>query len=133
VITYGDTVSGEAIDMENPVIYAFDGIKGQQVNIVAASDEVDTYLIVVDADANERRQLSAVAARAGGTVLQIREGVSGLLYEVGNSADLASMLGRYLEDPELRRKHGSAAREFVIERHSMQHTIRELLRWYDTK
>jgi len=77
--------------------------------------------------------LPVVAARAGGTVLQIREGVSGLLYEVGNSADLASTLGRYLEDPELRKKHGSAARAFVIERHSMQHTIRELLRWYDTK
>jgi hypothetical protein len=51
-ISYGDTVSGEAIDMDNPVIYAFEGIKGQQVSIVAASDEVDTYLIVVDADAN---------------------------------------------------------------------------------
>ncbi len=51
-ISYGDSVSGEAIDMDNPVIYAFDGIEGQRVSIVATSDEVDTYLIVVDADAN---------------------------------------------------------------------------------
>jgi len=77
--------------------------------------------------------LPVVAARAGGTIWQIRDGVSGLLYEVGNSADLAAKLGRYLEDPELRLKHGAAAKVFVVERHSMQHTIRELLRWYDTK
>lgn len=51
-INYGDTVSGEAIDMDNPVIYAFEGVEGQQVSIVAASDEVDTYLIVIDAEAN---------------------------------------------------------------------------------
>ena len=51
-ISYGDTVSGEAIDMDNPMIYAFDGVEGQQVSIVATSDEVDTYLIVIDTNAN---------------------------------------------------------------------------------
>lgn len=51
-VSYGDTITGEAIDMDNPVIYAFDGVEGQQVNIVATSDEVDTYLIVIDAEAN---------------------------------------------------------------------------------
>jgi glycosyltransferase involved in cell wall biosynthesis len=65
--------------------------------------------------------------------MQIKDGVSGLLYEVGNSEDLAAKLGRYLEVPELRVKHGAAAKEFVIQRHSMQHTIRELLSWYDSK
>jgi hypothetical protein len=51
-VAYGDTITGETIDMDNPVIYAFDGVEGQQVTIVATSDEVDTYLIVIDAEAN---------------------------------------------------------------------------------
>jgi hypothetical protein len=51
-VSYGDAITGEAIDMDNPVIYAFDGVEGQQVTIVATSDEVDTYLIVIDAEAN---------------------------------------------------------------------------------
>jgi hypothetical protein len=51
-VSYGDTITGETIDMDNPVIYSFDGVEGQQVNIVATSDEVDTYLIVIDAEAN---------------------------------------------------------------------------------
>jgi hypothetical protein len=51
-VSYGDVVSGQAIDMDNPVIYVLDGIEGHQVTISATSDEIDPYLIVIDVEAN---------------------------------------------------------------------------------
>jgi len=115
-------------------------LPGFQADLVGTLSALDIFvfpsrdemysLVILDAMC---MGLPVVAARAGGTMWQIKDGVSGLLYEVGNSADLAAKLGRYLEDPELRQKHGAAAREFVIQRHSMQSTISELLRWYGSE
>lgn len=76
-------------------------------------------------------QLPVVAARAGGNIEQIIDGVNGLFYEVANSKDLAKKLDLYLSQPGLRKKHGEAARIFVQERHSMAVTIKTLLEFYN--
>ncbi len=51
-ISYGDAIDGEAIDMETPVIYGFSGSEGDFVTLYAESEEVDTYLVVIDSEGN---------------------------------------------------------------------------------
>ncbi len=52
VLNSGDTVTGQAIDIDTPVIYTFTGRAGDTVTISATSDEVDTYLVLADQDGN---------------------------------------------------------------------------------
>ncbi len=47
-IALGDTVRGDAISMDAPVVYTFDGEAGQAVSISLASEEVDVYLVLAD-------------------------------------------------------------------------------------
>jgi hypothetical protein len=113
-------------------------LPGFQADLVGTLSALDIFvfpsrdemysLVILDAMC---MGLPIVAARAGGTLWQIEDGVNGLLYDVGDSADLAAKLARYIGDPDLRAQHGTAAKEFVRRRHSMQNTIRELLWWYD--
>ncbi len=51
-LSYGDEASGEAISMDEPVVYVFSGDAGDTVSIAANSDEVDTYVVLVDANGN---------------------------------------------------------------------------------
>jgi hypothetical protein len=48
VLEYGDTATGETIDMDNAVIYTFEGERGDEVVVLATSSEVDTYLVMID-------------------------------------------------------------------------------------
>ena len=54
--------------------------------------------------------LPVVAARAGGTVETVIDGVTGLLVEREDAKALAAALLRLIEDPELRRSLGEAGR-----------------------
>lgn len=54
-----------------------------------------------------------VGLRATGVVDAVVAGETGTLVPVGDSAGLAGALLRYLQDPDLRRRHGEAARERV--------------------
>ncbi|MBI1277913.1 MAG: hypothetical protein GC179_07275 [Anaerolineaceae bacterium] len=47
-ITYGDTVTGQTIDIDTPVVFTFTGKANDTVNISLSSDEVDTYLVLAD-------------------------------------------------------------------------------------
>jgi glycosyltransferase involved in cell wall biosynthesis len=58
--------------------------------------------------------LAVVASRVTGCVDAIVDGETGTLVPVGQAAPLAGALARYLEDPELRRRHGAAGRERVL-------------------
>lgn len=65
--------------------------------------------------------LPIVASRVGGNPELLREGESGLLFDAGDSAGLAEALRRLIDDPELSRRLGAAARirarkEFGVER-----------------
>jgi glycosyltransferase involved in cell wall biosynthesis len=52
-----------------------------------------------------------VASRVGGIPAVVAHDVDGLLFEKGNVAELAANLERAIEDPALRQRLGSAARE----------------------
>jgi glycosyltransferase involved in cell wall biosynthesis len=70
--------------------------------------------------------IPVIASRIGGLPYTVADGVSGLLFEPGNAADLARQIARLLDQPELRNQMGLAGRkrfeddftwETVIERH----------------
>ena len=87
-------------------------------------------LVVLDAMGME---LPILAARAGGNLYQITDGVNGLLYTVSDSRDLAAKLSRYLLDPDLRREHGKTGRAGLERQHDMKQIISKLLNIYSDR
>ena len=70
--------------------------------------------------------IPVVASRIGGVPYTVSDGLTGLLFEPGDPADLARQIARLLDDPDLRRRMGLAGPgrfeeeftwETVIERH----------------
>jgi glycosyltransferase involved in cell wall biosynthesis len=70
--------------------------------------------------------IPVVASRIGGVPYTVSDGITGLLFEPGDPADLARQIARLLDDPDERRTMGRAGRkrfeedftwETVIERH----------------
>jgi glycosyltransferase involved in cell wall biosynthesis len=59
-------------------------------------------------------EVPVVATRVPGCIDAISDGVTGLLIEPRNTAELAHAIRQYLVDPELRRRHGSNGRARVI-------------------
>ena len=55
--------------------------------------------------------IPVVASRIGGLPYTVTDGVTGLLCEPGDPADLARQIARLLDDPELRRRMGLAGRK----------------------
>ncbi|HIK39326.1 glycosyltransferase [Thermoleptolyngbya sp. M55_K2018_002] len=58
--------------------------------------------------------IPAVAPAAGGVLDSIQPGVNGLLYEPDSTADFVEKLQLLIEDPDLRRRLGQQAREWVL-------------------
>jgi glycosyltransferase involved in cell wall biosynthesis len=100
-----------------------------QINVATFSDQVEAYFLAMDVLAfpSFREGLADVsieAAAAGlpvvgfaatGTVDAIVHGVTGTLVPKGDAAAMAESIVRYLEDAELRRAHGAAARQRVLQ------------------
>jgi glycosyltransferase involved in cell wall biosynthesis len=59
-------------------------------------------------------QLPIVATRIAGCTDAIDDDVTGLLVPPRDASALAAALWRYIDDAELRRRHGRAARERVV-------------------
>jgi glycosyltransferase involved in cell wall biosynthesis len=59
--------------------------------------------------------IPAVGFSSTGTIDAIQDGITGALADTGDADGLASALGRYLADEKLRREHGQAARERVVQ------------------
>jgi sugar transferase (PEP-CTERM/EpsH1 system associated) len=72
-----------------------------------------------------------VAARVGGNAELVTHETTGLLYEPGDPDGLAQALARYAAEPELRSRHGRAARERVLERFSLEAMVRRYADFYD--
>ncbi len=51
-IAFGDSVSGEAVDLDNPVVFQFSGEAGETVSISLSSDTIDPYLLLTDGSGN---------------------------------------------------------------------------------
>jgi len=90
---------------DTPLIYA-----AMDVLTLPSYHEGLGYVLIEAAAMN----LPVVGTRIPGIVDAMQEGTTGLLVEPGDSAGLASAIARYLSDPDLRRKHGQAGREYVL-------------------
>ncbi|HTK81774.1 MAG TPA: glycosyltransferase family 4 protein [Bacteroidota bacterium] len=103
-------------------------LSAMDVFVFPSRDELYS-LVMLDAMA---MQLPVVAANAGGNLEQVSDGATGLLYEVGDSKALAKQVECYAQDAGLRKRHGSAARQFVESHHDMETTINQLVQYYST-
>ena len=63
--------------------------------------------------------LPVLASAVGGNVELVDDGVTGRLFRASDSEGLAGLLEHYLDDADLRRRHGAAAREAAERRFSL--------------
>jgi glycosyltransferase involved in cell wall biosynthesis len=101
-------------------------LSAMDVFVFPSRDELFS-LVVLDAMA---MRLPVIAANAGGNVHQVEDGVSGFMFQVGNSKDLASKIQEYLVQLELITRHGNSGREFVVAHHEMKYAVEQLLKFY---
>jgi len=101
-------------------------LNAMDVFVFPSRDELYS-LVVLDAMC---MGLPVVAARAGGNLRQVSDGLNGMLFTVGDSYELAEKVSMYVRDPALRQSHGSAGRRFVEQHHDMNATLRLLLGFY---
>jgi len=73
-------------------------------------------------------QLPVVATRVGHLSEVINHGVTGLLVPPDDPLALCASLRQLVDEPQLRRRLGEAARRFVAEHHSWDRVAREILR-----
>lgn len=66
--------------------------------------------------------LPVIASNRGGLPEIVIDGVTGALVDPGNAEGLAAELKRYIEDPDLRRQHGDAARRRAVTEFSLERT-----------
>jgi phosphatidylinositol alpha-1,6-mannosyltransferase len=65
-------------------------------------------------------QLPVVAHKGWGAAEAVAEGRSGLLAEPGDRGQFADLIGRLIEDGDLRQRMGQAARAFIESRHDLE-------------
>lgn len=71
-------------------------------------------------------EIPCVATRITGVPELIRDGVDGLLIAPSSVEELAEAIATLMDDPELRRRLGSAGRERVMEKYDLAHNTAQL-------
>jgi len=75
--------------------------------------------------------IPAVVSRVYGLIDAVEEGVTGLLHQPGNVAELRAWIDRLCTDSGLRQKLGHRARERALRNFSMEAVTSELFTWYE--
>lgn len=70
--------------------------------------------------------LPVVSGRNPGVANMVLDGKTGILTDMGDAAQFADAIARYLANPAERREHGQAAEANVAKRHDMNHAKRVL-------
>jgi glycosyltransferase involved in cell wall biosynthesis len=70
---------------------------------------------------------AVIASASGGTIEQIHDGETGLLYERGNHLELADKIQYLYENPEARLELGQAAHAWAVGRFTQERYAREML------
>ncbi|MBA4141919.1 MAG: glycosyltransferase family 4 protein [Nitrosospira sp.] len=70
---------------------------------------------------------AVIASARGGTIEQIEDGKTGLLYECGNPFELAEKIQYLYENPGLRLKLGQAAHTWAADRFTQERYAKEML------
>lgn len=98
-LNYGDSVQGDAIDDDTPVIFAFEGQEDDVVTITAESEETDTYLVVVDADGEQVAANDDLNKRTTDSQIELQLPADGT-YLIGVFGDVAGEFTLTLESDE---------------------------------
>jgi sugar transferase (PEP-CTERM/EpsH1 system associated) len=111
---------------------------GTRRDVEAFLREIDVYVLpslnegisntILEAMASG---LPVVATNVGGNKELVVDGVTGSLVPPVDSVSLAAALGRYCNEPELRRAHGAAARDRALGHFSMESMARAYLHVYE--
>ena len=96
--------------------------------VVATTTQEPAALMLMEASAMER---AVVASRTGGTGELVEDGRTGLLFEPGNSAQLAERVGRLLADPALTKALGTAGRRRVEDNYSRERHLASMFELYE--
>jgi len=83
---------------------------------------------VIEAQA---RGVPVVVTKVGGVVENIQDGLTGLLCEPMDPADMAEKILRYAEDPELREKVAANASKYVKKNYSLERTMAMTMEAYN--
>ena len=98
-------------------------------DIIVLATEMETFgLVLIEAMHNG---VAVVGSDAGGVPEIIEDGVSGLLFEPGNSGDLAEQLERYCRDSDLRRRLGAAGKARADERFALEQHYQNLKQHFE--
>lgn len=124
--TYFSRIQAQVAQLELQGHVTFYGSHPNPIHIMPAFDivvlttEMETFgLVLIEA---MRSGVAVVGSNAGGVPEIIEDGVSGLLFEPGNAADLAAKLKRYCKDSDLRSSVAAAGKaradkHFALEQH----------------
>jgi glycosyltransferase involved in cell wall biosynthesis len=74
--------------------------------------------------------LAALASRVGGTREAVRDGETGMLFDLDDEASLRGFIRRYADSPETCEAHGRAARIAAVERYSLGRVAQRYLELY---
>lgn len=72
------------------------------------------------------REIPCIATWVGGVPDLIRDGVDGLLVAPGDADSLAVAIRRLLDDPELRRRLGTQARQRILQKYDLRKNVGQL-------
>jgi len=75
--------------------------------------------------------LPIITTRVGGNPELVQQDVTGLLISAGDSAALTDNLRFYLENPDIRRKHGAAGRSRAVKSFSLDSMVDQYVELYD--
>lgn len=84
--------------------------------------------VLIEAQASE---VPVVASNVGGVPIAVKDGKTGILVPPGDEDAIADSVIRLLDDPELRRKMGSAGRKHVREKFSVNLKVKETIDLYE--
>ena len=94
---------------------------------VQASNSEGLPNVLLEASASG---LPIVATAAGGSVEVVHDGENGLLVPLDDLQRLAAAMRQLIDDAELRRRFGAAAREFVEQNYGNERFVREYAALY---
>lgn len=111
------------------------GHRNDTVNILNA---LDLFVLPSNMEALGTALLEAqacgvpvVGSRMGGIPEALEDGKTGLLFECENVDDLADKIERFIVDIEFKEAAGKCAREFVLERFSVEKMVADTLAQYE--
>lgn len=110
--------------VENP---ALSEIYSRSVVTVVPSFREEFGIVAVEAMMSG---CPVVASRVGGLENIVESGLTGALFEPGNTAELAKIIADYLKIPEMRTTHGNAARERAVTLYSSDKVYASIARMY---